>query len=85
MRLDQNYPNPFNPSTSISYSLPTRSHVTIRVYNLLGQHVARLVDEEKAPGEYTVEWNAGTLSSGVYFYRMTAGAFSETKKMVVMR
>ncbi len=85
MRLDQNYPNPFNPSTSISYSLPTRSHVTISVYNLLGQQVARLVDEEMMPGKYSVEWKAGNASSGIYFFRMTAGTFSETKKMVVMR
>ncbi len=83
--LAQNYPNPFNPSTSISFTIPKTSHVTLSIYNLLGQQVARLVDGEKMPGEYSVEWNAANMSSGVYFYKMTAGIFTGTKKMVVMK
>ncbi len=83
--LAQNFPNPFNPSTSISFSIPTRSHIALAIYNMLGQQVARLVDEERMPGEYSVEWNPANVSSGVYFYRITAGAFSETKKMVLVR
>ncbi len=83
--LSQNHPNPFNPSTSISFSIPTRAFVTLSIFNLLGQQVARLVDEEKTPGEYTVEWDAQGMSSGVYFYRIDAGSFSVTKKMLLVR
>ena len=82
--LEQNYPNPFNPSTTISYQLPKVSSVSLSVFNTLGQQVATLVDEKKEPGYYTVRWNA-TVPSGIYFYRLHAGEFVETKKMIHLR
>ncbi len=84
-RLEQNYPNPFNPSTMINYQLPMSNWVTLRVYDLLGRQVATLVDEEKPPGSYTVEWNATGLASGVYYYRLQAGEFSQTMKLILLR
>jgi len=83
--LEQSYPNPFNPSTVIEYQIPARSHVTLKVYDAVGREVAVLVDEEKPAGRYPVTWDAGTLPSGVYFCRITAGAFMHTRKMVLMR
>jgi hypothetical protein len=83
--LEQSYPNPFNPSTVIEYQIPARSHVTLKVYDAVGREVAVLVDEEKPEGRYPVTWDAGTLPSGVYFCRITAGAFMHTRKMVLMR
>lgn len=83
--LDQNYPNPFNPSTMISYAIPTRSHVTLTVFNILGQKVAELVNAEKEPGVYNVTFGANALASGVYLYRMQAGSFVQTKKLVVVK
>jgi hypothetical protein len=84
-KLEQNYPNPFNPSTIISYQLPISGQVTLNVYDLLGKEVATLVNEEKAAGIYEVDFNASQLSSGIYFYKLQAGAFSETKKMTLLR
>jgi len=84
-QLLQNYPNPFNPSTTISYSLPGNSHVTLKIYNSLGQEVATLINEEKPAGRYQVTWNAANISSGVYFYRMMAGSFVETRKLNVLK
>ncbi len=83
--LQQNYPNPFNPSATITFSIPQRSSVTLSVYNLLGQLVATLVDGERQPGSYSVLWDAGSLPSGMYFYRIEAGRYVETKKMVLLR
>ncbi|MGD0338143.1 MAG: FG-GAP-like repeat-containing protein [Bacteroidota bacterium] len=83
--LMQNYPNPFNPTTTINYQLPSRSHVTLKVFDILGRDVATLVAEEKAPGRYTATWNAADLAGGVYFYKMSAGSFSETKKLILLR
>jgi photosystem II stability/assembly factor-like uncharacterized protein len=83
--LSQNHPNPFNPTTLISYQLPISSHVTLKVYDMLGKEVAKLVDEEKIADDYKVTFNAGNLSSGVYFYRLTAGYFSQTKKMLFLK
>jgi len=84
--LDQNYPNPFNPMTTIGYRLPTESFVTLKVFNLLGQEVAQLVNnEKKAAGTHLVAFNASRLTSGVYFYQVSAGSFVSTKKMVLLR
>jgi Secretion system C-terminal sorting domain len=83
--LNQNYPNPFNPTTTIKYSVPFNSLVAIKVYDILGREVETLVNEEKAPGNYSVEFNASKLSSGVYFYRMQAGNFISTKKLILMK
>ncbi len=83
--LSQNYPNPFNPSTIISYQVPAVSHVSLRVYDILGNEVASLVDEEKLAGRYSVNFNASKIASGVYFYRIIAGSFVETKKLVLMK
>jgi photosystem II stability/assembly factor-like uncharacterized protein len=83
--LYQNYPNPFNPSTSIKYSLPQTGRVTLSIYDLLGREVIKLIDEEKPAGEYEINWNASFYPSGVYFLRMQAGEFSETRKLLLMK
>lgn len=83
--LYQNYPNPFNPSTTIRYDLPTRAHVVLEIYNVLGEEVATLIDEEKEAGGYEATWNAGRFASGVYFYQLRAGEFTETKKLAFVR
>jgi uncharacterized delta-60 repeat protein len=83
--LNQNYPNPFNPSTTISYSLPVQSEVEIKIYDALGKEVAALVNEIKSAGNYSVRWNASSLSSGVYFYRISAGSYTQTKQMLLMK
>ncbi|MFH0736745.1 MAG: T9SS type A sorting domain-containing protein [bacterium] len=83
--LNQNYPNPFNPSTNISFSLPNNEFVTLKIYDALGKEVALLVNEELNAGSYNNDWNAGNLSSGVYFYRLQAGKFSETKKLLLLK
>jgi hypothetical protein len=82
--LRQNYPNPFNPTTVVSWQLPVSSHVRLVIYDLLGREVATLVNEVRAPGAYHITWNAAGLASGVYLYRLTAGSFSETKKMLLL-
>ena len=83
--LSQNYPNPFNPTTVINYSVPKQSFVTIKVFDILGREVITLVNEEKAAGEYSVNFNAANLGSGIYFHTMKAGSFTDTKKMVVLK
>jgi len=83
--LDQNYPNPFNPVTIIKYEIPELSLVTLKVFDVLGSKVVALVDEEKPAGSYEVEFNALALPSGIYFYKLQAGSFVETKKMVLMK
>jgi hypothetical protein len=83
--LHQNYPNPFNPTTKIRYDLPHESRVTLSVFNLLGQEIVRLVDTHQSAGQYEVPFEASGLSSGVYFYRIQAGAYTHTKKMVIVR
>lgn len=83
--LNQNYPNPFNPSTSISYQLPANGFVTIKVYNVIGKEIATLVNEYQQSGNYSKEFNANGLTSGVYFYTIKAGSFSATKKMILMK
>ncbi len=84
-KLFQNYPNPFNPATKIRYELPERSFITIRVYDVLGKEIATLVNEEKLSGSYEVEFNRNGLASGIYYYRITAGNFSQTKKMILLK
>ena len=83
--LQQNYPNPFNPNTVISYQIPVNSRVSLKVYDLLGREVATLVDERKAAGEHQVSLNASGFSSGVYIYRLKAGSFVNTKKMLLIK
>ena len=83
--LFQNYPNPFNPSTNISFNIPRRSFVSLKVFDLIGREVATLVSEELSIGSYTQQWNASGIPSGVYFYRLHAGSFTETKKLVLLR
>jgi hypothetical protein len=83
--LEQNYPNPFNPTTLISWQSPIGSHQTLKVYDLLGNQVAVLVDEFKPAGSYEVEFSADGSTSGIYFYKLTSGNFSETKKMLLMK
>jgi hypothetical protein len=83
--LNQNYPNPFNPSTIISWQMPIRSHVTIKLYDMLGSEVTTLINEEKEAGYYNIEFNANELASGIYFYNISAGIFNSTKKMVLVR
>ena len=84
-RLDQNFPNPFNPATTISYQLPSACVVNLRVYDALGRQVSILVSAHQAAGIYRVTWNAGDFPSGVYFCRLRAGSFVETRKMVLVR
>ncbi len=83
--LSQNYPNPFNPSTRISFDIASESKVSISVFDITGKKVAELVDENMKAGSYEVEWSASKLSSGTYFYRMQAGSFTETKKMILIK
>jgi hypothetical protein len=83
--LSNNYPNPFNPTTMIKYHIPELSFVTLKVYNVVGNEVATLVNKEKPAGIYEIEFNAETLPSGVYFYKLQSGAFVETKKMLLIK
>ena len=87
--LSQNYPNPFNPNTEIKFDIPVRSHVTLTVFNVLGQRVATLVDKEMPPGSYVADWNSTSdngkeVTSGVYFYKLEADDFIQTKKMLLL-
>jgi hypothetical protein len=83
--LEQNYPNPFNPSTNISYKIHEAGNVSLKVYNVLGTEVATLVDEYKPAGSYTIKFNASNISSGIYFYKLTTGNYSEIKKMTLLK
>jgi hypothetical protein len=92
--LNQNYPNPFNPITTIEYQIPLSpfsekgergGFVSLKVYDLLGREVATLVNEQQPAGIYTKHWNASEMPSGVYFYRLQAGTFTETKKLILLR
>jgi hypothetical protein len=83
--LSQNFPNPFNPTTSIKYLISSNSRVSLKVYDVLGNEVATLVDEFKSVGSYETDFNASSLSSGIYFYKLQAGSFSETKKMILLK
>jgi hypothetical protein len=86
----QNYPNPFNSSTTITYEMPQSGLISIKVYDILGREVATLVNEEKSAGSYEVQFNTYSgnvrnLTSGIYFYRLTAGNYTETKKMILLK
>jgi hypothetical protein len=83
--LNQNYPNPFNPSTTISYSVPNASQVVIKIYNVIGKEVSTLVNESKPAGNYQVKLDAKDLPSGIYFYKIQAGNFSDVKKMILLK
>jgi len=83
--ISQNYPNPFNPFTTIRYSVVNDGYIVITVYDALGTEVKKLVNEKKPAGEYELTWNASGLPSGVYFYRIQAGSFSETRKMILIK
>jgi endo-1,4-beta-xylanase len=84
-QLEQNFPNPFNPATTIRYSISQTSKVTLRVFDLLGKEIQTLVNTAQMPGQYQVTFDARNLTSGVYFYRLTAGSYTETKKLVLMK
>jgi len=83
--LEQNYPNPFNPSTVIKYSIPKAQVVTLKIFNVLGQEVATLINKQQIAGNYEVSFNASKLSSGVYIYQLNAGSFSYSKKMMLLK
>ena len=83
--LNQNYPNPFNPTTTIKYSIPANGIITLLVFNAIGEEVSMLANEFKEAGTYDVSFNSGELSSGIYFYRLQAGSFVETKKMILLK
>ena len=83
--LQQNYPNPFNPATTISFTLPSRSYVSLKVFDLIGREIATIFSEEMSAGTYSKRWDAEKISSGIYFYRLQAGTFTETKKLVLLK
>ena len=85
VNLAQNYPNPFNPTTTIQYSMPRRAAVTLIVYNTLGQQVAVLVNGSEGAGYHEVKFDGSGLASGVYFYRLQAGNFVQTKELLLLR
>ncbi len=83
--MSQNYPNPFNPSTKIKFTVPQAGQINLKIFNSLGQEVKTLVSEEKDIGNYEVSFNASNLPSGIYFYKLQAGSFIESKKMILMK
>jgi len=83
--LEQNYPNPFNPSTVIEYAVPKESIVNLSIFNVLGELVSTLVNEQKKPGYYEYQFNASDLASGIYIYRIQAVEFFQTKKMILLK
>ncbi|MBK7230438.1 MAG: T9SS type A sorting domain-containing protein [Ignavibacteriales bacterium] len=83
--LEQNYPNPFNPTTTIGYSIPSNNFVTIKLYDVLGNEVITLVNEQKQAGKYEMLYNASNLASGVYYYQINAGDFTQTRKLMLMK
>lgn len=83
--LKQNYPNPFNPTTTIRFSIPSATFVQLKVYNILGNEIATIVNEQLPAGNYSVEYDEANLSSGIYFYTLTTNDFSETKKMTLVK
>ncbi|MCU0332146.1 MAG: T9SS type A sorting domain-containing protein [Ignavibacteriaceae bacterium] len=84
-KLEQNYPNPFNPSTTIMYFIPVSSFVILKVFDILGNEISSLVNEEKSEGNYVVEFDAASLPSGIYFYRLQTANYIETRKMILIK
>ena len=84
-KLEQNYPNPFNPTTNISYSILNTAKVTLKIYDVLGREIKTLVNSEQRPGRYNVTFDARDLSSGVYFYKLSAGNYIATKKLMLIK
>ena len=83
--LDQNYPNPFNPETTIRFAIPHTVTVNLVIYDITGKQIAKLVSEELAPGFYNITFNGRNYSTGIYFYRLTAGSFVQTKKLILIK
>lgn len=83
--LSQNYPNPFNPQTTIEYKLPKSCHVTLKIFNSLGQEIVTLIDQEQKAGDFKVQWNAQGLTTGLYLYQLEAEGFSKVRKMLVLQ
>lgn len=83
--LDQNYPNPFNPSTTIEYTIPANSFVSLKIYDMLGREISEVIHKEQNAGHYITFWNASNYSSGVYFYKLAAGNYSQIKKMILAK
>ncbi len=83
--LQQNYPNPFNPNTVIIYQLPVSSFAKLKVYDILGNEIAILVNERQNAGSYSVEFDASNYPSGIYYYKLEAGSFSEVRKMIFLK
>lgn len=84
-KLDQSYPNPFNPSTTINFTIPNASFVTLKIFDINGREAATILKKEMPAGNHSIKWNAGNLSSGVYFYRLDAGNFTATKKLLLLK
>jgi hypothetical protein len=83
--LSQNYPNPFNPATNLRFTVPEARFVSLKIYDLLGKEVATFVSESLNPGSYSVQWDAARYPSGIYFYRLSAGGFTATKRMLLLK
>ena len=83
--LSQNYPNPFNPTTNIEFRIANFGFVSLKIFDVLGREISTLVSEMRAPGAYTVRWDASSVSSGVYFYKLEAGDFTQTRKLVLLK
>jgi hypothetical protein len=83
--LEQNYPNPFNPVTTISYSIKANGLVSLKIFDILGNEVATLVNQDQIAGSYSLEFDASTYASGIYFYSLTSGEYISTKKMILLK
>ena len=84
-QLSNNYPNPFNPSTTFSFQVAQKSHVSLKIYDIIGREVATIFSGELEAGKYTRQWNAASFASGVYFYRLQAGSFVAVKKLILLK
>ncbi len=84
-KLEQNFPNPFNPATTISFDLPVQTYVSLKIYNIIGQEVTTIVNEDMTAGSYSRIWNASSMSSGIYFYRLQTKSFTDTRKLILLK